>query len=195
MAKSKRAPKRDRSQIGEKSAVENKDKLSAGYAEKYNEMRTGTSAQESLETAQSDKESGSVVGMDESRDELAPSQNQEPNQPDQTETIQRAANDPRNKRTTEPDVEHRQESESSESKTVQEEATPKPVEEQNQSSVDAAVPKHSTPEALSDDKDFKEELEDLAESLPDITDEDVGNSSTDNDEQHEEKTSATPESA
>ena len=163
--------------------------------EKYNEMRTGTSAQESLETAQSDKELRLFAGMDESRDDLAQSQNQEPNQPDQTETIQRAANDPRNKRTTDPVVEHRQESESSESTTVQEEATPKPVEEENQSNVDAAVSKHSLPEALSDDQDFKEELDDLAESLPDITNEDVGNSSTDNDEQHEEKTSATPERA
>ena len=212
LAKSKRAPKRDRSQIGEKSAAENNDKSSVDYAEKEdlqadrrpaneieteksNEISTGTAAQESLETTQHDEESGSVVDVVEVHDDLARSQDQEKSQPDPTETTQRAANDPRNKRTTEPVVEIRQESESSESTTVQEEETPEPAEEENQSDVDAAVSEHSTTEILSEEQDSKEDLEDLAESQPESTNEVVDTSSTDNNEQDEDKTSATPERA
>ncbi len=213
LAKSKRAPKRDRSQVGEKSTVENNGKRSADYAgkedsrvverptseieaTKSNETPTGTAAQESLETTQHDKELGSVVDVVESRDDLAPSQNQETNQPVPTETTQRAANDPRNKRTAEPVVEHGQESESSESSTtVGEEEAPEPAEEENQSDVDATVSEHSTTEILSEDQDSKEDLKDLAESQPDNTNEVVDGSSTDNNEQDEDKTSATPERA
>ena len=212
LAKSKRAPKRDRSQIGEKPAVENNDKSSVDYAEKEdlhadrrpakeikteksNEIPTGTAAQESLETTQHDEELGSVVGVVEVHDDLAPSQDQETSQPDPTETTQRAANDPRNKRTAEPVVEIRQESESSESTTVQEKETPEPAEEENQSDVDAAVSEHSTTEILSEDQDPKEDIEDLTESQPENTNEVVDSSSTDNNEQDEDKTSATPERA
>ena len=163
--------------------------------EKSNEIPTGTVAQESLETTQHDEELGSVVGVGEVHDDLAPSQDQETSQPDPTETTQRAANDPRNKRTAEPVIEHRQESESSESITVQEEETPESVEEENQSNVDAAVSERSTTAALSNDQDSKEELEDLAESQPDITNEVVDSSIINNNEQDEERTGATSERA
>ena len=85
--------------------------------EKSNEIATGMAAQESLETTQHDEELGSVVDVVEVHDGLAPSQDQETSQPDPTETTQRAANDPRNKRTAEPVGEIRQESESSESES------------------------------------------------------------------------------
>ena len=163
--------------------------------EKSNEIPTGTAAQESLETTQHDEALGPVVGVVEMHDDLATRQDQETSQPDPTETTQRAANDPRNKRTREPVVEIRQESESSESTTVQEEETPEPDEEENQSDVDAAVSEHSTTEILSESQDPKEDLEDLAESQPENTNEVVDTSSTDNSEQDEEETSTTPERA
>ena len=70
--------------------------------EKSNEIPIGTAAQESLETTQHDEELGSIVDVVEGHDDLAPSEDQETSQSDPTETTQRAANDPRNKRTAEP---------------------------------------------------------------------------------------------
>ena len=212
LAKSKRAPKRDRSQVGEKSAVENNDRRSADYSgkedlhadrrsaneiedAKSDETPAGTAAQESLETTQHNNDLGSAVDVAQSSDNQASGEDQETNQPDPTETAQRAANDPRNKRTAEPVTEQRQESEPSESTTVQEQDTPQPVEEENQSDVDAAVSEDSSPEALLGDQDSREELEDLAESPPDNTNEVVDSGSIDNNEQDEERTSATSERA
>ena len=54
---------------------------------------------------------------------------------------------------------------------------------------------HNTTEILSESQDPKEDLEDLAESQPDNTNEVVDGSSTDNNEQDDDKTSATPERA
>ena len=211
LAKSKRAPKRDRTSAGDKSTAENNDKIKTESAKTENsrtsqksfsenkasnptETTSDGAAQESSGTAQHKEELETVVDIVESLDDQAKSQDQKTEQSDQAETVQRAANDPRNRRRTEPVPHKEKESELSESAIVQEEDTPKPVEEDNHSEVDIAVSESNVPEQQAEEEVDEKKGEDIAEGQPDNTNELVGSDSLDKNEQ-EEETNVTPERA
>ena len=211
LAKSKRAPKRDRSSAGDKSTAENNDKIKTESAKREHsptsqksfsenkasnptETTSDGAAQESSKTAQHKEELETVVDIVESRDDQAKSQDQKTEQSDQAETVQRAANDPRNRRRTEPVPHKEKESELSESAIVQEENTPEPVEEDHHSEVDIAVSESNIPEQQTEEEEDGKKGEDIAEGQPDNTNELVGSDSLDKNEQ-EEETNVTPERA
>ena len=211
LAKSKRVPKRDRSSAGDKSIVENNDKIKTENAKRENsrtsqkpfnenkasnstEISSDAAAPKSSRTTQHKEELETVVGIVETHDDQAKSQGRKTEQSDQAEANQRAANDPRNRRNAESVPREEKESESSESVIVQEENTLELVEEDNHSEIDTGVSGNNAPEHQAEEGEEGKNGEDISKGQPDNKNELVGSGSLDEDEQ-EEETNVTPERA